>query len=264
MRHLLLVALLVQGCGSSNSDFDGGLLDLNSGPPDLVDAMPPPIILCKVLTGEGCAAGQHCTAGRFEGIDADLCIPDPGLPIAEGDKCTPIEFQGGGITGDFCTPGLVCASAASVFRCAKPCYFHTDCKANQACSGATSSPSMTPDREFPQSMRTLNACVTDQHCDPITQTNCFVPGTRCVFSIADDLARVTVCGFPGSTGGRAPGAPCASSSECLPGVRCSGLGFCRKLCYQDAPANATVGKCTAQEGVCSPIFGGGPHYGECD
>jgi hypothetical protein len=152
-----------------------------------------------------------------------------------------------------------------VFRCRKPCFAHADCRSTESCSAATTSPTEKQNPVFADVKDPLNGCVADEHCDPITQTGCFVPSTRCLISRSDDRHRVTVCGYPGSKGSQPPGSTCNSSGDCRPGVRCSGIGFCQQLCYLDAPANASIGTCNSVPGTqCSSIFGAGGHYGECD
>jgi hypothetical protein len=253
----LLVAALVAGC-SGGDDTDASPADMlvvhDMTPPDA----PPPV--CDVLAQTGCSAGQHCTVGTVNGMGQNLCWPDPVNPLAPGDACKPTSMDG--VTfGDNCQKGYVCQNEIGDLRCRKLCVQHSDCAANQACSGPTGSNQTAT--VLGVDGVAVAACVDDSGCDPILQTGC-PAGQRCLISRSDFIARVTVCGIM-VNGQGAPGAECASSLDCAAGVRCSGLGFCRQICYPAASGNPAPGQggCPANF-MCDEIPGTNGMFGECD
>jgi hypothetical protein len=262
MRISLAFVLLLAACGSDNNNADG------SAGPDMAapagDMKPPPPI-CDEIKMTGCMSGQHCTVGSSNGTPGDVCIPNPASPIPEGGDCQAVQLGGPSLVGDNCTPGTACISFLGISKCRKFCYFHEDCASGAVCSVPTDSGNSTTD-PFMQPVP-LEACITGDNCDAIKQTGC-PTGQRCLISRGDEdrsglnTYRVTVCGM--ATGNAAPGASCQASSDCQPGYRCGGLGFCRQLCYPNMLPDAGVGSTCAIGGDCTPIPGTNNVYGECD
>jgi len=253
----VFVAVLLAGCVGGDDSTDGP-------PPDLIvhdmtppDAMPP---VCDVLAQTGCAPGTHCTVGKINGKTQNLCFPDAAHPLPEGSPCMP-KAPDGVTQGDDCAVGLACTSEIGDLKCRKLCLQHTDCKASQACVGPTGS-NQTGNVLGVDGVA-VASCVDDTGCDPILQTGC-PTGTRCMLSRSDFTTRVTICGLM-VTGQGAPGADCTSSLDCAAGVRCSGLGFCRQLCYPMGPGSPAPGMGGCPSGyMCSPIGGTNDKFGECD
>jgi hypothetical protein len=256
---VILIAALLAGCGNGDSSTDGAPPDMLA-PHDLLppeDQAPP---VCDVFTQVGCSAGEHCTVGKINGKSQNLCWPNTSTPIAEGGLCMPVSPDSVTV-GDQCASGFACVSEIGDLRCRKLCLQHSDCKPNQACVAPTGS------NQFGTVLGVdgvaVAACVDDSGCDPILQTGC-PSGQRCLISRSDFEGRVAVCGV-NVIGQGAPGADCASSLDCAAGVRCSGLGFCRQLCYAMQPASLPAGQggCPANY-MCSTIAGTNGTYGECD
>jgi hypothetical protein len=256
---VIFLAVIAAGCGDDSSGMDGGAVDMIV-PHDLVpqqDQAPP---VCDVLAQTGCSAGQHCTVGKINGTPQNLCFMNAANPLAEGAACMPVSPDSVTV-GDTCAAGLACVNEIGDVRCRKLCLAHEDCGANQACVALTGS--NQTGTVLGVTDVAVNACVDDSGCDPIMQTGC-PTGTRCVITRSDFVARVTVCG-QNVTGQGKPGDECASSLDCAAGVRCSGLGFCRQLCYPLVSGNPPVGQGGCPSGfMCTPISAADSKYGECD
>jgi hypothetical protein len=237
--------------------------DLLPAPEDAAPYVP----VCDPKAQTGCPTGQHCTVATVDGRPLEQCIPTPKNPIPAGGACAPLQLQGTALVGDSCEPGTACVGLVDVFKCRPFCFVHSDCAAGSSCVAPTGSPlrkMVSMNLQF-----ALSSCAIDDGCDPVGQTGC-PGGQRCLISRADTdiqgnlVGRVTICGM--ATGSLLNGGNCASSADCAPGFRCSGLGFCRKLCYvNEAPdgGNPSAGMCPADV-VCGPIAGISDSYGECD
>jgi hypothetical protein len=255
MRAAWIVLVVAAGCSSSNNL---GSSDDLSAPGDLgpsPDAAGQFGAACDI-TNSNCFTGMHCATTQ----EGDVCIPDPpGNPIPEDGPCTPINF--GGIIGDFCTPGTSCIDYLGTSLCRRGCFVHADCMNNEFCIAPTNSSAM---KNVPGLGPTpLSGCVADDGCDPILQTGC-PDGEACYFSGEDDIGRSRNC--DPVVGSLPPDEPCESHRDCLPGETCSGLGFCRLLCFMQPldTDGGTIGACPDSEGTCMAFFGSGDTYGLCE
>jgi hypothetical protein len=260
----LFLALVVSaaGCGDSNNnsaDFSMPPADLLPPPEDAAPYVP----ACDPIAQTGCGTGEHCTVAKVNGAPMEACIPTPKNPIPEGGTCMPLQLQGSALVGDSCAPGTACIGLIDVFKCRPFCFQHSDC-ASGSCVAPTGSPlrkMFSKDVEL-----ALATCTANEGCDPVVQTGC----PRCFVSRGDVdstgnlVSRITFCGM--SSGQLPAGGSCSSSADCAAGYRCSGLGFCRKLCYvTDGPdgGDPAAGLCPAPI-VCAPIAATSDVYGECD
>jgi hypothetical protein len=166
----------------------------------------------------------------------------------------------GARTGDNCAPGLTCIKFAGNLECHKPCFVRADCAAGQACIGPTLS---TSTKSVGGQIWGLSACINATACDPISQGVCPM-GLACYFAAApDDVGLVTLCLKPTGVNAMA-GGDCKVARDCAPGFRCSGLGFCRRVCYYTAPdAGSNAGACPPSEGACDLFFDSTDQYGIC-
>ncbi len=248
-----LVLVVVAGCSNT---AEVGSSDLSAtddmGPP--IDAAGTYGAACDVTSKTSCLTGLHCSSTP----NGDQCIPDPPSPIPPGGPCTPITF--GAVVGDFCTPGTQCIDFDGTSLCRPGCFQHSDCPNDGFCVAPTASSATM--RVPGQGMVPFSACVDDSGCDPVLQTGCDAGGT-CYFSGADDVGRARVCDT--KHGSQPPDTSCASHRDCAPGESCSGLGFCRLLCYR-LPIDTDggiVGACPDGT-TCNPFFGSGDTYGICE
>lgn len=253
MRARWIVLVAVAGCSNTADNGFGSDLSmlLDMGPP--IDAAGQFGAACDVLK-QNCFKGLHCATTA----NGDVCIPDPSAPIPDGDPCTPINF--GGTQGDFCMPGTSCIAYEGVSRCRRGCFAHSDCMNGDFCVAPTNS---TATKKIMGMDTPLSGCVADDGCDPVVQAGC--ASGFCYFGGGDDVGRPRICQV--KAGRQPPDTSCMSHNDCAPGETCSGLGFCRLLCYiapVTDPDGGTVGACPAGEGSCNPFFGSGGVYGLCE
>jgi hypothetical protein len=235
--------VVVAGCHSSGS---GNAMDMSMAL----------VAECDVLKQTGCSGGKKCTIGLQDGQPRDLCF-DVISPAAQlGAACQ--QLTGGNISGDNCAAGLVCTTFASQTKCRVPCYLRSDCPTGSACIAPTASTSV---RSVAGQDYGLAACVPTSDCDPIAKTGCGV-GQVCYFSAADDVGISDLCLMP--TGNGMAGDDCKKARDCAAGFKCSGLGFCRRLCYYEPPdGGAGLGTCPPGEGACTPFYFSTDEYGTC-
>jgi hypothetical protein len=239
-------------CPGNVSSSDLSATDDMGPPPDAAGSFG---AACDITSMTSCHSGLHCSSTP----NGDQCIPDPANPIPAGSPCTSISF--GAVIGDFCAPGSQCVAYDGVSVCRVGCFQHSDCANGGFCVAPTASSATM--RVPGLGMQSFMACVDDTGCDPVLQLGCD-PGTTCYFSGADDIGRARICDT--KHGSAPPGTSCMSHRDCAPGETCSGLGFCRQLCYR-IPVDTdggTVGGCTDSTTTCNPFFGSGDNYGICE
>ncbi|HZS41984.1 MAG TPA: hypothetical protein VFF06_34380, partial [Polyangia bacterium] len=249
----IVLVVLAAGCSNTDSGTASDLsAPLDMGPP--VDAAGQFGATCDFVK-KNCFSGLHCATTAV----GDVCIPDPAAPIPEGGACTAINF--GGIQGDFCTPGTSCIDYEGTSLCRRGCFVHADCADGDYCVAPTNSATT---KKIMGQDTPLSACVTDEGCDPVAQTGC--AAGACYFGGGDDVGRPRVC--QAKSGTQPPDTTCMSHNDCAPGETCSGLGFCRLLCYvvpvTDADAGTTLGACPDGEGSCGAFFGSAGVFGLCE
>jgi hypothetical protein len=262
LRLLALALLAVAGCDSGATvtppaDLAG--LDLTSN----IDAAGQQGQPCNAFTQQTCISGLHCAVATLaDGSGMDVCTPNVPSPIPEGGRCSPFGYSG--YVTDFCAVGTTCVhiSALQGDRCVKMCFRHSDCDNGQFCAGGTASSTSVPDPFFGDLF--LSGCISGDDCDPVAQTGCD-PGQSCYLGPFDDVGRVFVCSDAHGTGD--VGADCDHQSVCAPGESCSGLGFCRQLCYihgaQGEDGGTPIGGCPATFD-CNAFFGSAGIYGICE
>ncbi len=261
MRHAL-VAFLAFAAACTHDTLKNLTVDGGTDATILADGGSATGTPCDILNASSCPPGYHCVVSGppdDAGVGKNVCVPGGLNPIPAGGSCHVLSLDGA-FDGDFCEAGTVCMHVASgVSRCAKPCFQHQDCAANQACGALPSVQSPTTKKILNQTVN-LAGCVTDEGCDPVAQTGC--PDQRCAFSASDGEFRARVCAT--ASGHLTQGASCASSAECAPGFICGALGFCLQICYQNPPPDARVsGQCPSPY-LCDPFSGSTATYGRCE
>lgn len=255
MRALCVVAVLFAvGCGSSESESPDLAVPIDMTVPlDMVVLKPE----CDVDTNSGCPTGQKCTVGTDNGTPRDLCFAISANPVGEGQPC--MAVTSGTRSGDNCEPGLICLDfPGDGPHCRKPCLVRGECPSGSACvlNTPTSTVKTTDAGTF-----FLKACIADTGCDPVQQNVCS-GGRNCYLSVPDDVGRAGLCLQDQAMG--MAGADCDKQVACAPGFRCSGLGFCRRICYFMTPSGAPSGsgQCPSSEAPCDPLTATGI-YGVC-
>ena len=251
-----LAAFVVTGCGSSSTGMDMAVSLADLATPAPVSGGPPE---CDIIANTGCPAGQKCTIGTDTAGPRTICFAIASPAVAAGGDCMPVTM--GTRTGDNCAAGLSCVDyPGEGKKCRTPCFFRQTCGTGQACVVPTTSFDVAGEDGGNPTL--LDACHSDDGCDPVAQSVC-TGGKGCYLSRADDVGRVGVCLMDVKPG--MDGADCSHITDCAPGFRCDSFQFCRRYCYfQDANGGTpTSGQCPAGEGNCALFSFSGSRYGIC-
>lgn len=229
---------IVQGSGGSSGGSGGVVVDSGAG-----GCRPPtPDGRCEIVSRCGCSPSDNCT---YVGT-ATSCVPPGATPLWSACTYSTECPAGSGCAGGVCRP--VCADASD---CGAPGATY------RACYQVTNSSTGAP---FPG----FKVCT--QQCNPMDPANAGAdaafdacgPDANCIVSSLG-ISGTTNCVAAGTVG---VDAPCASTSECLPGLVCarglSGVNVCARYCRigheQDDCPSAT----------CSSGSGSFTMYGTCN
>jgi len=258
--HALALLFLAAACtkanfapvpdGGGRRDSTGDLGSCTSSS-KACTAEDPPVPPCDPVCQTGCEGCAKCTLA----LDGTRTC-GPFGDHKTGESCD-ITFPDSSSLYDDCQPGDICLIADSGFGYS---YCFTFCREKGDCAGGAACAA----RPIPSSAENAMVCdppyadcdlgSSDSCCDPINQNGC-QPNRSCylVSPNPETGSSRTVCEF--STGNKAK-QTCQSSRECLPGLGCSGAGFCQKVCDPN-----TKDPCSG--GPCSMGLGSGTKYGYC-
>ncbi|MBM4345425.1 MAG: hypothetical protein FJ100_18795 [Deltaproteobacteria bacterium] len=204
-------------CGNAACDGDE---TCTSCPKDC-GACPAPV--CKVLTSQGCPAGQQC----FPDGKANLCYAAGSTK--NGDKCK--QFND-------CVVGVLCVAG----YCRQLCDW-TGKDAANLCKPGVPCDKLVFDGGAGEVGKNLGACKPSDPCNPLTDEGC-AAGQTCT-----PTGWLKTCVAAG-TGGVA--GACTSQGACKPGLLCTDAGSGKK-CLARCHTNGGAPACAA--GDCKPVLG---------